>query len=581
MIRLARVRGILAAGFLMAGTAVRALAVQTVPCTDGFRPCRVSGHAPPHAWIVSNTGEIVQADKNGEYEIELPVQGFYCLKAMKSGFCEQVRPWLQVPAVGPVDFVMWAQPDPDRKVYQGDLGHPAQLRVTDSGLPVRGFDLAGTPVGSFPARKGFWHHRNPYLWTSGKYCFTATGKVEIVETPDFPALRARGWYKGDFHAHIVHGENFYRANVQQMNFVCRAEHYDWIWMSETYANDGYPTDFCKLARHLSDNRFFFRLNKEFPKNLYGHFGDLGVEPLWTDAYGAGYDVDKVTNLELAEKTIYARGGLAVPVHPLYGDVVRVDKATGRKRYGMINNELLLWLMCRPELVPVVDFFYFPEVRAEKFWYKLLNRGYTLACSGTSDAAFDVGVSPGNSHATFAKIAKLDGAEIVRAFREGRTMVSYYGCGVLLEIDGKTSGDKLLPGDRRRRLVVDAFADPGQRFAVEVIRNGDVFVRKEFVSPKDGHFSWEQELVEAENAWYVAVLRTARGTAPRAVASPVYFRGPDFRSPERLPLPVPLPDKIRDRIKFLTPEEVDSDAWYDELTRLLKEAAERNRQGEWK
>ena len=31
----------------------------------------------------------------------------------------------------------------------------------------------------------------------------ATGEVKIVEMRDFPELRARGWYKGDFHAHII------------------------------------------------------------------------------------------------------------------------------------------------------------------------------------------------------------------------------------------------------------------------------------------------------------------------------------------------------------------------------------------
>ena len=204
-----------------------------------------------------------------------------------------------------------------------------------------------------------------------------------------------------------------------------------------------------------------------------------MPPLSPKDYGPGYAEQKVTNLELAEKTIYARGGLAVPVHPLYGDVVRVDKATGRKTYGMINNELVLWLLCRPDMVPVVDFFYFPEERAEKFWYRLLNKGYTLACSGTSDAAFDVGRTPGDSHATYAKLDKVDGDSIVRAFREGRTMVSYFGAGVIIEIDGKTSGDKLLPGPQARTLVVDAYADPGKDFTLRVIRNGEVFEERNF------------------------------------------------------------------------------------------------------
>ena len=536
-----------------------------------FHPCRVTGKTMPGAWVVANSGEIAQADEKGRYEILFPVQGVYCLKAMKDGYGEAVRPWLVVPARAPVDLPLWALPDPKRRVVHGNLGHPAQLTITDSGQPVRGFDFAGTPVGGYPAPKGVWHNRNRYFWTAGEYAFTATGEVKIVESLDFPQLRKRGWYKGDFHAHIVHGENFYRANLQQMNFICRAERYDWIWLSQAHANDEYPLDYGRLCEYLSDDRLFLRINNEFPKNIYGHYGCVGVPPLSPKDYGPGYAEQKVTNLELAEKTIYARGGLAVPVHPLYGDVVRVDKATGRKTYGMINNELVLWLLCRPDMVPVVDFFYFPEERAEKFWYRLLNKGYTLACSGTSDAAFDVGRTPGDSHATYVRLDKVDGDSIVRAFREGRTMVSYFGAGVIIEIDGKTSGDKLPPGPQARTLVVDAYADPGKDFTLRVIRNGEVLEERDFTAPADGHFSFSRTLVEKENAWYVAMLKNAGSKAPRAAASPIYFRGPDFQPPEVVPFPRPLPQSIKDRIHFLTPQEVDTDAWYEELKRLLKEA----------
>jgi len=542
-------------------------------CSDKseFHPCRVKGRTEAGAWVVANSGEIVQADAKGRFEIVLPAQGVYCLKAMKDGFDEVVRPWLVVPAQSDVNLSMWAHPNPARRVVHGNLGHPAQLIITDSGRPVRGFDLAGVEVGSYPAPKGVWHHRNRFFWTAGEYAFTATGEVKIVESLDFQELRARGWYKGDFHAHIIHGENLYHANLQQMNFICRAECYDWIWLSGAHANDDFPLDLGKLCEFLSDDKFFLRINNEFPKNIYGHYGNLGVEPLSAKDYGPGYSESKVTNLELAEKTIYARGGLAVPVHPLYGDVVRQNKITGRKMYGMINNELVLWLLCRPEMVPVVDFFYFPEERAEKFWYRLLNKGYTLACSGSSDAAFDVGRTPGDSHATYAKLDKVDGASIVQAFREGRTMVSYRGAGVIIEIDGKTSGDKLCPGPQERTLAVDVYADPGKKFTLRVIRNGEVFEERNFTAPADGHFSFTRKIVEKENAWYVAMLKNAGSKSPRAAASPIYFRGPDFNPPEVLPLPLPLPQNIKDRILYLTPPETDTDEWYEELKRLLKEA----------
>lgn len=539
-----------------------------------FRPCRVTGKTAAKAWVVSNCGQVTRADEKGRYELTLPVQGVYCLKAMKDGFDEVARPWLEVPAHGPVDLPLWARPNPAKRVVHGDLGHPAQLTIRDGKRLVRGFDLAGMEVGSYPAPKGVWHQKNPYFWTLGEYCFTATGEVSIVESLDFPELRRRGWRKGDFHAHIIHGENFYHANLQQMAFICRAERYDWIYLAGAHANDGYPVDFPKLAEYLSDDRLFLRVNNEFPKNVYGHWGNLNCPPLSSADWGEGYDMSKVTDLELAEKTIYARGGLAVPVHPIYGGVVRTDKSTGRKTYNMINNELFLWLLCCPDMVPAVDFFYFPEDRAEKFWYRLLNKGYTLACSGTSDAAFDVGRSPSASHATYAKVDCPSGASLVEAFRAGRTMVSYGGQAVLFEVDGETSGAKLEPGERSRKLRVDAYGRPGGRYLVRVVRNGEVFEERTFTASEGGEFSFVRELVETDSAWYVATLRSVdkKGKSSLvSVASPIYFRTAAFRAPEVVPMPRPLPANIKDRLHYLTSDEVDTDAWYDELKGLLKAA----------
>ena len=46
----------------------------------------------------------------------------------------------------------------------------------------------------------------------------------------------------------------------------------------------------------------------------------------------------------------------------------------------------------------------------------------------------------------------------------------------------------------------------------------------------------------------------------------------FTPPEVIPLSLPLPQNIKDRLLYLTPEEVDTDAWYEELKQMLKTAA---------
>ena len=143
--------------------------------------------------------------------------------------------------------------------------------------------------------------------------------------------------------------------------------------------------------------------------------------------------------------------------------------------------------------------------------------------------------------------------------------------MILEIDGKTSGDKLLPGDATRKMTVDVFADPGRKFTIRVVRNGETFAEETFTAPTNGHFVLTRDVVEKENAWYVAMLKNAGSRSPRAAASPIYFRGPDFRPPEVLPFPKPLPQNIKERLLYLTPEEVDKDEWYEELKALLKKA----------
>ena len=124
-----RVGGLtMSAAFLLFVVAGSAFAADGVPVE--FHPCHVKGMTAPGAWVVANSGEITQADENGHYEIVFPVQGVYCLKAMKDGFDEAVRPWLVVPAPCNVNLPLWARPNPARRVVHGNLGHPAQLTIT-------------------------------------------------------------------------------------------------------------------------------------------------------------------------------------------------------------------------------------------------------------------------------------------------------------------------------------------------------------------------------------------------------------------------------------------------------------------
>jgi hypothetical protein len=534
-----------------------------------FEPISVRGHAVPGAYVMANTGEITQADAEGRFALTLPLPGVYCLKAVADGMADAYLPMLELPSSTELRFSM--TPEADRRVVHGVLDAPAQLSISDDGQPVRSFDLAGKPYGGLtPPKPGMWHEKNRHSWTMGEYAFSARGEVKISRKHEHPALRERGWYKGDFHAHIIHGENIYKGNVQHLAAICQAEGYDWIYLSGNFANDGAIADYQGIAEALSHAGFLLRLNMEYPKTIYGHVGSVGVPPLTIP-----FDPEKRSNLAQAREYIQQAGGVAIPVHPLYAGILRKDKDSGREFSGMSGRDNALWLLCDPEMMPCLDLFYQRGnlSRTEEYWYALLNRGYRIACSASSDAAYDVGRTPGSGRgATFVKADALSEAAIVRAFQERRTMIGYDSAALILEIDGKSSGDIIRPGGQQL-LKVDAYHVPGRQSQLRIIRNGELFAEKSLRFPDSGHLSLQWPLAEQDNCWYLAIMNPPGKNEVDAAASPIYFRTDDFVPPEVLPCPKELPADLRERIKFMTLDEIVSPVVFDEIAERLRALSE--------
>ncbi len=532
------------------------------PFVHHFRmaPVRVTGRAVPGAYVMANTGEITRANASGHFQLLLPAPGVYCLKAVADGMADAFAPMLSVPSEHAVTMDM--QPEAGRRVIHGRCDGYRHLHIRDDGQPVRSFDLAGNPIGGMQPQQPIWHQKSENFWCKDEYAFSARGDVVINEVPWRPELRARGWYKGDFHAHIIHGENTYRGNLQFSAFIARAEHYDWIGLSGNFANDDYPADVLGLADFLSDDAFLLRLNQEYPKNYFGHVGNFGVEPIFQP-----FDPEILSNLEQAKATIVDRGGVAVPVHPLYHDVIREDPVSGRPFSWMTNKEVFLWLLCAPDMLPCLDLFYHDSdtPRAEAFWFMLLNRGYRIGCCATSDAAFDVGRSPGSRRgATYVKLAQLSEQAVVQAIKQGRTMVSWHGAALAFHIDDATCGDTIRPATGRHRVVIDAFYQPGTAVHIRLVRNGRVVSEHHECLPGQGPLHIEEDIDEHDNAWYLVIMTDDGCPRIKAAASPIYFRRPDFQPPPVLPYPKPFPDALRQRLKLLTLDELCSEAVFDEL-----------------
>ena len=510
---------------------------------------------------MTDTGELTETGLDGNFKLTVPFPGVYSLEAVAEGKEDTFVTELHAPAEG-INIQM--KDAPGRRLFCGKTDGFATLKITDNGQPVHWFDLAGTPFGGAENTKGKWHEKCTSFWTRGPYAFSASGDVKIRQEPHHPELRANGWFKGDFHAHLTHGENIYKGNLPLFAFAARAEHYDWLWCSSAFGNDGEITDYKRMADALCDEHFLLRLNTEFPKTWRGHVGNLGVEPIYYVT-----DTDTVTNFELARLCVTSKGGLTIPVHPLYNDVIREDN--GRKYSWMTGKEIFLWLLCAPEMIPCIDIFYNNDTPdASEFWYMLLNCGYRIGCTATSDAAFDVGRTPGSDRgATFVKADTLSEQGILAGLRNRRTVVTWDGAVVLLEIDGKTSGDILKPDGSERQIKLTVYDRPGKAVELKLIRNGAIYRTFSAIVPDDGKMEYSQEIAEKEICWYLAELReTGKPECIRSAASPIYFRDERFKEPEVLPPPASFSREFLDYMKFLSIDKLTDPATFEKFRYYL-------------
>lgn len=510
----------------------------------------ISGTAPEDSYVMTNCGDVVKVGEDGRFALSVPCSGMYSIKAVKDGCDDCYIPRIEAPATG-IDIRFSA--NPARKLYTGYVDGYKTLRITDDGHHLHWFDIAGTQYGAVVPEVDMWYDICNNYWAKGMYAFTGEGDVKIRVLPQHKQLKEQGWYKGDLHAHIIHGENLYVGNVQQSGFIGQAEGYDWLYMAADYSNDDYTSDAHTIARKMSSEDFLYRLNAEFPKSRSNHFGNCCVNPV-----GETVDVSKISSLELAKRHIWDRGGVTVPVHPFYGH--------------MCFRELCLWILCAPDMMPCIDFFYhddFPKHLAEDYWFMLLNRGYEIGCFATSDAAFDVGRTPGsNRGATYLYMNTLSEESVKQAILDRRSMVSWDCAAALFSIDEYTSGDKIAADGREHKLSVKLMWQKDRCGVLRVIRNGKDVMRQPVSFLEDEQeLCFDMNIAESENCWYAVILESEDGKI-RSVASPIYFRNDSFVAPKVLNLIKPIPEEILAECEKLTFEDIARPELIGEFEQML-------------
>jgi len=195
-------------------------------------------------------------------------------------------------------------------------------------------------------------------------------------------------------------------------------------------------------------------------------------------------------------------------------------------------ELPFDTVCGPTY-DAIDILMPPEERAAdqaalKLWFLLLDHGYHIAASGSSDATFDRpgGGVPGKVRMYTHLDGELELSRVAAAIQSGHSFVTT-GPLVTLEIGGHGSGDVVTLPSPALKGRIRVWADRITR--VELIRNGAVF-RSFPVSSGKTEFDEGFEIAETGRAWYVARVYGA-GEMQVAVTNPVWFEPRGWQAPQ--------------------------------------------------
>ncbi len=337
-------------------------------------------------------------------------------------------------------------------------------------------------------------------------------------------LSARGWYSGDMHAHVIHGERYIPdATITRGAIGARAEGLDCYFA--THAWDGperepsYRDDLC---RRLSSQRFKADWNWEVKWFPGGHCWEINTH--WADprkAYPIGprpHPRGYSAQFE-AHHAIHQRGGVVGYTHPN----VSHNPAT----------ELPFDLLAGPTFDAMDVMTSGVSGTNERSWYLVLNHGYVMPCTGTSDTCLDRAWAPRlGACRTYVYLGNepLSIANFAAGIKAGRTFTT---SGPLIDfaIDGKRPGAVLAPGPKPRTVKVWARSEADPRLGlthVELVRNGEIARRLDVSADDNQAFTAAFDIQETDNAWYIA--RCIGGPKRVAITSPIYFRRPDAKPP---------------------------------------------------
>jgi hypothetical protein len=386
-------------------------------------------------------------------------------------------------------------------------------------------------------------------------------------------LRAEGWHAGDNHVHMIHGERRIPVEFGDVALAARAEGLDYLSVAHHWnLPEPTPEALEQACARQSTAEFLMMWNLEAPKNYWrgdvsqcaGHGWTLGMrgrteggrdaiaELLSLSAWDYERHKPPTPNFEM-HALIRSLGGMVSYTHPHRWWRGKWGGQGGypleeKKLVSNMAQELPFDTIAGPTY-DSIDVMMQPRERevnrkAQELWFLLMNHGYRIAATASSDTTFD---NPGGGVPGKVRVyTRLEGAAtpaaLAGAVKAGRNFVTS-GPLVVLDIGGRRIGDAIrLDGPMKTKARIRAWASghPGERLTrVELIRNGVVL--RVFQPGADG-FETTVELNETETAWYIA---RAYGSAPdqAAITNAIYFEGRGYQAPR--PHPAGVTGSVRD------------------------------------
>jgi hypothetical protein len=375
-------------------------------------------------------------------------------------------------------------------------------------------------------------------------------------------LRRLGWYAGDSHVHMLHGERTVPVTFDFVALTARAEDLQYLSLAQAWEIENPTPEALEVElRRRSAPDCLLTWNLEAPKNYYkgdagrclGHCWNLGMRgrtpvgsdviQLLIDASAWDYESDKPTfaNFE-SHSLIHAQGGAVFYTHPARwwtgswggkGGYPKVD----RMRVSNTAVELPLDTVLGPTF-DGVDVITGPgefeaNEKAFQLWAMLLNHGYRLAATGSSDACFDRpgGGAPGVPRTYTFVPGDFSMAKVTRETAAGRTFVTT-GPLLLPTIDGEPPGSAFRTGKKKHRLNIEAWASgegPEGLDRLEILRNGQPFSQCAFPH-QTALIRTNLTLQETQPAWYCVRLWQGGARRKMAISGAFYFESGSYQPP---------------------------------------------------